>query len=213
MPIRDGRFVNASVPQRLQQMLLGWGSVGLAYGLASIVMGTPSVIPTTALDRMVPFSVSAVWTYLSFFVLIPYAYLQVDAMRLRWLRQSMQCVAVICGALFLAWPTTLIYPLVQGTGASVTLLRWLAAADSPQNCLPSLHGALTVLCVWALCEKGRPLRSIGAVAAGLAIGVSIIALRRHLSIDLGAGVAVGMGCGWICRTTYRAPVQQPMELV
>ncbi len=211
--MRDASFLKASMPQRFWQLLLGWGSVGLAYGLASIVMGTPAVIPMTALDRIIPFSVAAVWIYLSFFLLIPYAYLQVDGAYLRWLRQSMQCSAVICGALFLLWPTTLIYPPIQGVGASVTLLRWLAATDSPQNCLPSLHGALTVLCVWSLCSRRRPLHSILTVAAGLSIGISIIAVRRHLSIDLGAGVAVGLGCGWLCRVTYRTSDQQSLELV
>lgn len=209
----DASFRRASMPQRVWQLLLGWGSVGLAYGLASIVMGTPAVIPMTALDRIIPFSVAAVWIYLSFFLLIPYAYLQVDGAYLHWLRQSMQCSAVICGGLFLLWPTTLIYPPIQGVGASVTLLRWLAATDSPQNCLPSLHGALTVLCVWSLYSRRRPLRSILTVAAGLSIGISIIAVRRHLSIDLGAGVAVGLGCGWLCRVTYRTPDQQSLELV
>lgn len=210
--MRDLPEMNVGVLARLGQMLLGWGSVGLAYGLASIVMGAPTVLPITPLDRMIPFSASAVWIYLSFFVLIPTTYLYVDAARLGWLRRSMQLAAMISGAVFLLWPTTLIYPVVHGTGASVTLLRWLTAADSPQNCLPSLHGALTLLCVWALCDRRQPWRSAAALAAGLAIGVSIIALRRHLSIDLGAGIAVGVCCGLACRTHF-ARHEQSLELV
>jgi membrane-associated phospholipid phosphatase len=75
----------------------------------------------------------------------------------------------------------------------------LQAADSAQNCLPSLHGALTLLCVWALCDKRHLLRSTLAVVLGVAICYAIIALRRHVSIDLAAGLAVGVAGGMLAK--------------
>ena len=108
--------------------------------------------------------------------------------------------ALACGVVFLLYPTTLAYPPVgDGNAWSTQALRMLQSADSTQNCLPSLHGALTLLCVWALYDKRHLLRSVLAVALGVAICYAIIALRRHVSIDLAVGLAVGIAGGMLAK--------------
>jgi membrane-associated phospholipid phosphatase len=190
---------------RLRDMLLGWGFVGLVYWLSSAWQGNGAVLPETALDRLIAFNPAGLWLYLSFFVFIPYTFLTVDASRLRWLRMSMQACALLCGAVFLLWPTTLAYPdyathlAALGTGPSDSLLRLLLWGDSTQNCLPSLHAALTLLCAWALLDAKRPLRSAFAMITALCICFSVIQLRRHLSVDVAAGLAVGLASGALCR--------------
>lgn len=189
---------------RLRHLIIGWGSVGLVYALTGLFQGQGAMLPETALDRMIRFNPAGIWMYLSFFALIPYTYFSADAARVLWLRRSMQLSALFCGLVFFMWPTTLHYPPVLGDGISESLLRLLQAGDSTQNCLPSLHGALTLLCVWALLDGRRILRSILALLCGVGIGISIIQLRRHVSIDLAAGLAAGLACGWIClRRTAR----------
>lgn len=183
---------------RLRHMLLGWGGVGLVYFSTGFLGGPATVLPETALDRWIPYSPAGVWLYLSFFLLIPYTYASVAPARVRWLSRAMPLCAALSGAVFLLFPTTLnypAYPAMGGAGLEAQVLQLLLANDSSGNCLPSLHGALTVLCVWALCEPRRPLRAALAVLLGLAIGYSIIQLRRHVSIDLGAGMLAGLLCG------------------
>ena len=185
---------------RLLHLLAGWGSVGLVYFSSDVLQGQGVLLPETALDRAIPYTDAAIWLYLSFFVLIPYAYLAADAARVRWLARAMALSALACGVVFLLYPTTLAYPPVGEGGAwSTQALRLLQAADSAQNCLPSLHGALTLLCVWALCDKRYLLRSALAVVLGVAICYAIIALRRHVSIDLAAGLAVGIAGGMLAK--------------
>jgi len=183
---------------RLLHLLAGWGSVGLVYFSSDLLQGQGALLPETALDRAIPYNDAAIWLYLSFFILIPYAYLVADAVRVRWLARAMMICALICGVVFLLYPTTLTYPPVgNGSGWSTQALRWLQAMDSTQNCLPSLHGALTLLCVWALYDRLRLLRSTLAALLGVAICYAIIALRRHLGIDLAAGLAVGLAGGML----------------
>jgi len=183
---------------RLLYLLAGWGSVGLVYFSSDLLQGQGMLLPETALDRAISYSDAAIWLYLSFFILIPYAYLVADAARVRWLARAMAISAAICGLVFLLYPTTLAYPPVgEGGGWSTQVLRWLQAMDSTQNCLPSLHGALTLLCVWALHDRRRPVRSALAALLGVAICYAIIALRRHLSIDLAAGLFVGIAGGML----------------
>ena len=186
--------------KRLLYLLAGWGSVGLVYFSSDLLQGQGVLLPETALDRAIPYTDAAIWLYLSFFLLIPYVYLAADAPRVRWLARAMALSALACGVVFLLYPTTLAYPPVGGGSAwSTQALRLLQAADSAQNCLPSLHGALTLLCVWALCDKRHLLRSVLAVLLGVAICYAIIALRWHVSIDLAAGLFVGIAGGMLAR--------------
>jgi len=184
---------------RLRQMALGWGCVGVAYGLSGVVQGQGVRIAESALDRLIPFDPGGVWVYLSFFVLVPATFWLADSRRLRWLTRSMQCCALVAGLVFMRWPTTLAYPPIEGDTLSAAVLRLLIAGDSSQNCLPSLHAALTLLCVAALADPRHKRRSALALAWGLAILHSIIQTRRHLAIDLLAGLALALVCGVVVR--------------
>lgn len=192
---------------RLRHMALGWCSVGLVYGTCGVLQGAGTVVPETALDRTIPFSTSGIWLYLSFFALIPLAYLLADAHRLRWLERAMQVSALVSGAVFLLWPTTLHYPPLVDGSLPASVQRMLIAMDSSQNCLPSLHGALTVLSVWALANAREPVRTLLAAAWGLGVLYATIQTRRHVALDLSAGVAVGVLCGMAVRQwlAQRAP--------
>lgn len=182
---------------RIRLMLLGWGSVGLAYTTGRLLPGTPTHLDETAIDRLVTFNPAGVWLYLSFFLMVPLAFLTADANRVRYLTRSMQLCALVSGVIFVVWPTTLHYPAIPTDRASASLLRALAESDSSQNCFPSLHGALTLLCVTALCQRCRPGASLFAVLWGLGIGWSVIQTRRHIAIDLGAGVVLGIVSAWL----------------
>lgn len=188
--------VSRQVPLRTRMimMLAGWGAVGLCYALGRATPRVARVLHESALDRLVTFDASAIWPYLSFFILVPAAYLYAPPERLRPLTRAMQLSAIAAAAVFVAWPTTLVYPAIPSGTASAIVLSALARSDSAQNCLPSLHGALTLLCVVALWTRERPWRSAFVLAWGLAVMWSIIAARRHLFIDLGAGVMLGAVC-------------------
>lgn len=177
--------------QRMLQMLIGWGTVGVVYfGLGW--RDTPaSIVPELWLDRQLPFNANGVWLYLAFFLFVPFTFIAVHSERLVRLRYAMQISALICGAFFILLPTQLNYPALTGQGISLQLVTWLVAYDSPQNCFPSLHGALSLICVMALWQRQRLVMSALVVGFGLAIAVSIIQLRRHLVIDLCAGIVVG----------------------
>lgn len=184
---------------RLKQMLLGWGGVGLIYHTADRWQGLGQVLQPGPIDRLIPFDPAGVWLYLSFFLLIPAAYLSCPEKRLIWLRNAFLLAALSAGAVFLAWPTTLSYPADPGGSLSSTLLAALTQVDSAQNCFPSLHMALTVLAIWALHDAERPAKNALFRLWGLGIAYSIIELRRHLFIDLAAGTGLGLAVGWLCR--------------
>jgi membrane-associated phospholipid phosphatase len=181
-----------SLYQRLVQMMIGWGSVGVVYFAFGWRETQTLVLPKLWLDQYIAFNPQGIWLYLLFFILIPYCYITVAAKRLLALRYAMQVSAILSGIVFLMIPTTLDYPVIVGQGLSVEVLKFLVTNDSTQNCLPSLHAALSLICVIALWQSQQLMKSLFIAALGIAIGISIIQLRRHLSIDVGAGLIVGL---------------------
>jgi hypothetical protein len=198
--------------QRLAHMAVGWGGVGVAYNLARHLQGPASVvIPETVVDRAIAFSPDGIWLYLSFFLLIPCAYLFAESRRLAWISRSMLACAFVCGIFYLACPTTLVYPEVTGETISATVLRQLAASDSTQNCLPSLHGALSLLAIWSLMpRRDAPwamldfLRAAFFLLWGGCIAFAVIQTRRHLALDFSAGLIVGWLSGCAVQMLDRA---------
>ena len=123
--------MNAIKP-RLWHMLLGWGAVGVAYALSDRLQGKGYHLTPMAIDSSIPFSPSAIWLYLSFFLLVPLGYLLVPRDRLRQLTCAMQLSALGAGVIYLLWPTTLHYPTYSSDGSASQLLTWLISVDSPQ---------------------------------------------------------------------------------
>jgi membrane-associated phospholipid phosphatase len=188
--------------QRMRAIALGWGAVGLVYSSSSILQRQGIVLQESALDRMIPYDPHGVWLYLSFFVLIPLTYASIELRRVPWLTRAMQLCALVCMMVFMLWPTTLVFPPITGDSISDAAMRLLAAGDTTQNCLPSLHGALTLLCAWALLDRGRPWRSLLAVLWGLGIAYATVQTRRHLSMDLAAGMLLGLICGYVSQRRW-----------
>ena len=176
----------------LYQMVLGWGTVALVYFGVAWFDADLVIIPEVWFDRQLPFTEKAIWVYCSFFILIPYTYFTVAPERLLPLRYAMQISAAVSGLFFIFLPTSLIYPEISPHGISAGMLSLLVALDSPNNCFPSLHASLTTICVLMSMHRQSVLRSLIIVLLGLAILLSIILLRRHLTIDVSGGVILGI---------------------
>ncbi|MFM0322296.1 phosphatase PAP2 family protein [Caballeronia glebae] len=181
---------------RLLMMLAGWGTVGVCYSIGRHASGQAHLLSESVLDRLIPFDVSAVWLYLSFFAFVPISYLCADVRRVQKLMFGMQLSGVLAAIVFVTWPTTLVYPVDASNTMSATALRLLSANDSPQNCLPSLHGALTTLGMVALWNRHRPMRTAFSLIWAAGIMWSVLQTRRHLAIDLASGAALGLFCAY-----------------
>lgn len=178
-------------------MLLGWGSVGLIYTLTDHLQRAGQVITPSPLDHMIAFTPHAIWLYLSFFIVVPLGYLMTPLDRVRWLSRAMRLTALGAGAVYLLWPTTMLYPVDEGTTLSSTLLAALTYVDSTQNCLPSLHMALMVLAVWGISAARHTVRTLAFMLWVAGIAYSILQLRRHLFVDVVSGAVLALLAGWL----------------
>ena len=181
-----------TIKQRITSMLISWCVVGIIYGSTRFVPGEHWVIPELWLDRQIPFSTQGIWLYLSFFVVVPFAFLCAPLAKIKSMMIAVVISAFISGLVFVIFPTTLVYPEFNQQTFADQVFYWLLWIDTAQNCLPSLHAALTVICLLGLWDKQKILLSFLYLMIALAIGFSIIQLRRHLSLDVGAGALLGI---------------------
>lgn len=186
---------SVSIPlwHRFGAMLLGWGSVGVVYGIsAQRPVEQAHLLPPGPIDLWFAFDPAGIWLYLSFFLLVPLAYLACAPARLRGLTQAMILSALGAGLVFAVYPTTMTFPEVTGSGLSVRTLNLLIRVDTLVNCLPSLHVALSILAFAALFNSARPWWTMALAAWVLAITASILQLHRHQFVDLVAGAILAV---------------------
>lgn len=154
-----------------------------------------TVMPLTALDRLIPFQPAALPLYLSLWFYVSLApALLIDRRELLSYGLAAVALSVIGLGLFLLWPTAV--PPFDIDWAQHPSLSFLKAADAAGNACPSLHVAFAVFtALWF----ERIVRQLGAGPLTrvfnwlwcLGIVYSTVAIRQHVVLDVLAGIALG----------------------
>lgn len=182
---------------RLKYLLIGWGTVGLIYESSSLLQDKATVLYPSIIDKLITFTPHAIWPYLSFFLIIPLSFLYAPFSRVRWMSLSFILTGSIAGLIYLSFPTTMLSPIDHGTSISSKLLSHLITIDTTNNCLPSLHVALTMIVVYGYINNKNRFTSILFILWGIVICFSILQLGRHLFIDLITGALLAIISGLI----------------
>ena len=156
-----------------------------------------TIMPLTAVDRLIGFQPAALPLYLSLWVYVTLApALLIDRRELLSFGLAWVALSAVGLGIFLLWPTA-VAPAAVDWSQHPSLL-FLKATDATGNACPSLHVAFAVFsAVWF----ERLLRQMGAgpaVRAGnwlwcFGILYSTIAIRQHVALDVVAGAALGAG--------------------
>jgi membrane-associated phospholipid phosphatase len=154
-----------------------------------------TVMPLTALDRLIPFQPSMLLPYLSLWLYVGFAPgLQLTVRQLAAYTVWATGLCVTGLGLFYVWPTA-VPPLdVQVAGsAGFEMLRGL---DASGNACPSMHVAFAVFSAAWLAQVLRATRVPAGlhllnIAWLLAITWSTVAIRQHVVLDVVAGACLG----------------------
>jgi membrane-associated phospholipid phosphatase len=160
-----------------------------------------------------PFSPAWIWPYLSMMLLMALPWFLIpDFRQVVRFGLCLLAVAATGWVIFLVHPTACLRPDPDGQpGYYVALL----VLDRPDNCLPCLHSAFSVLAIWALAYSCPLLRSPASrILLGawlILICVSIVALRQHTGVDMMAGAMLGCIGAWLWTPpqTAQSSVGQP----
>lgn len=184
---------------RLLYCLIGWGTVGIVYNFTGKVSEHAVLLSPSWIDNAVTYHTNAIWVYLSFFLFIPLGYLSSADGRARPLMLAMIVCALISGAVYLIYPTTMHYPFIECVSRSERALCDLISVDSPQNLLPSLHVSLTLVVLNALWSQQHKFRTTLYLLWAAAICFSVLVLKRHLFIDVVTGAITAIAALYITR--------------
>ena len=155
-----------------------------------------TVMPLTALDRLIPFQPYALFAYLTLWLYVGVGPgLQLDLRELlvyaAWI--SALCIAGL--VIFYFWPTQ-VPPLALDVSRYAGFLM-LKEVDTGGNACPSMHVAIATFTVLRV---GEVLRRIGVPSYFhivnavwfLAIALSTLAIKQHVVLDAVAGALLGL---------------------
>lgn len=156
--------------------------------------------------QWLPFHAAWIWPYLSMFLLVGLPWFMLSSLRqVQRFAFCLLATAAVGWIAFIVYPTACARPAADGQPAYYALLL---ALDRPNNCMPCLHSAFSVLAAWALIQGSNIFRHLaGAVFLAIwlmTICVSIVALRQHTDGDMLAGVGLGCINAWLFRLEPRS---------
>ena len=160
----------------------------LYYAIGEAVRDRTLHTPAIALDRAVSLRPEWIGVYMSHYVFV---LLPVFVVRDReFFRRVMRAylMAFIVGYIgFLVYPTASPRPAaVPGDGFAAWCLRLNYSLDTPYNCFPSLHVAVSVLAALA-CYRVHARLGIAAGVWAALIGVSTLYTKQHYAVDVVTG--------------------------
>jgi membrane-associated phospholipid phosphatase len=206
----------SSVAKRVALWLLSMIVILGFYGLGKFgaVIQAPTELPLTVVDRAVPFVPWTVWLYgtITWGCLLAWVGVPNRAEGARLLA-AITIASLTCCVVFLLFPTTFpreLHPLGEGDTATIRELARLREADSPTNCLPSLHVALawSIALSFAASRDHRGLRALACVWA-LVVSISTVTTKQHFALDVPTGAAVGVFAWWSARKLIAGSTTTP----
>ncbi len=109
----------------------------------------------------------------------------------------------VCLVIFLAYPTTNIRPVIEGSGFWDLLAGWLYSIDAADNLFPSIHCLVSWFCFLAV--KGQKKIPIWYKAVSFILAVlvflSTLFTKQHVIVDVAGGIFLAQGCFWIGKHT------------
>ncbi|NBX91692.1 MAG: hypothetical protein EB078_06680 [Proteobacteria bacterium] len=169
----------------------------VAYGLLYVIpnfffQSTPSELPMLWIDRVIPL---IPWTFIiytsDYFIFIIAIFMFTERHHFNSFARMMFAVLTVCGLFFYSYPT--VYPRPpyepQSHWLIGSLMDFIAMADSPRNCFPSMHVGLTSVATWAMRPKGRKMVFLFS-GWSLAIFISTLTTKQHYFYDILGGLVV-----------------------
>ena len=161
--------------------------------------GAVTLMPVTAVDRMIPFQPGALPLYLSLWIYVSLApALIIERRELVLYGGAALGLAVAGLAIFLAWPTAIPRPDIDWSLHPSFV--FLQSVDASGNACPSLHVAFAVFsAVWfTRLQRDMHARGIWRALNWLwcaGIVYATMATRQHVFLDVLAGAGLGVVAG------------------
>jgi membrane-associated phospholipid phosphatase len=157
-------------------------------------------------ELLLPFMPEAVLGYLSIYPLLwAPAFILRTRRELRALALTLAAVILVAGVCFLIVPVELAYPPPGEMGAWSVLVLATKRVALENNLLPSLHVALSIVCITIYARRAPPLGRAFLWLWAVVICLSTLLLHQHYLLDVATGIALAMAGVWLVYDRLAGP--------
>lgn len=152
----------------------------------------PTVVKTLSIDEMFSFTPIWILVYFSSYVSIPISYLVLFYKIKSFFIRSFLSLTFLSFTIFMLFPTTVPrFELDYKNMNSIyeLLFKLLYSADSPTNCIPSLHVSTAFLIFYLSISFKRKLLISSTLVYAILVSLSTMFVKQHLFLDVVTGFA------------------------
>lgn len=159
----------------------------LIYFLTKFLQGEPNIL-TSNFDERLPFISQFVYFYIAWYVMllvIPYLIYKNGKEEFYKYLTTYIISIIICGMIFVIFPTTVIKPIIEENNISNKLVQLIYIMDFPIiNCLPSIHCLISYLYMFGI-TKTKMTRQNKCIVyiVSVLIVLSTLFIKQHVIYD------------------------------
>lgn len=150
------------------------------------------LLPLLWIDQRTPLLPGTFLIYLSDYLVFAFViFLQRTKNEFHHLSRMCFMTLLLCGLFFLLYPTTYPRPAYPTVDCLIVQLAMdtIQNLDSPKNCFPSMHVALTGVATYSIRNRSKPLFLFFGVWT-LLIYISTLTTKQHYFMDIVGGIGV-----------------------
>lgn len=181
----------------------------ILYFVSKLLQGDLNLIGSI-LDTKIPFTAIfflpyCIW-FLMIFIIPYYLYCKDKNLFIKYIISYCLC-SIVGNIVFIAYPSTVTRPEVTGTDIFSMIAKLIYWIDTPTNCFPSLHCAISMLFILYVSEDKNTtlLTKISVIIISILIILSTLFTKQHVVSDLISGDILATIVYFIVKPSKKLP--------
>lgn len=181
----------------------------ILYFISKLLQGDLNLIGNV-IDTKIPFVPAffipyCIW-YLMIFIIPYYLYCKDKDKFIKYTMAYILC-SMIGNIVFISYPSTVARPTVTGTDIFSLIAKFIYWIDTPTNCFPSLHCAISMLFILYICESKNTniITKISVCIISILIMLSTLFTKQHVFIDFISGDILALIVYLIVKPSKKLP--------
>lgn len=181
----------------------------ILYFISKLLQGDLNLVGNV-IDTKIPFLPVffipyCIW-YLMIFIIPYYLYCKDKDKFIKYTMAYILC-SMIGNIVFISYPSTVARPTVTGTDIFSLIAKFIYWIDTPTNCFPSLHCAISMLFILYICESKNTntITKISVCIISILIMLSTLFTKQHVVVDFISGDILALIVYLIVKQSKKLP--------
>lgn len=181
----------------------------ILYFISKLLQGDLNLVGNV-IDTKIPFVPAffipyCIW-YLMIFIIPYYLYCKDKDKFIKYTMAYILC-SMIGNIVFISYPSTVARPTVTGTDIFSLIAKFIYWIDTPTNCFPSLHCAISMLFILYICESKNTnaITKISVCIISILIMLSTLFTKQHVVVDFISGDILALIVYLIVKPSKKLP--------